>query len=208
MNLQMTLFEDQPKQIKKQTNRLDLVGQKFGHLSVLRFNEVRGNYTYWDCKCDCGNLKTVKGTDLKNNTITSCGCIRKKYASKTETWETRAIGEKFNQLTVIEYIGKNKGGKFLFKCLCDCGQITTADISALQSGGKKSCGCGLQKFRESGTTKLDMAGKEFGYLTAIEPSGKSRAGDIIWRCKCVCGNEVFKKASSLKFHATTLHCGC
>ena len=33
----------------------------------------------------------------------------------------------------------------------------------------------------------DIAGKQFGYLTAIEPTGEKHRKDFIWRCKCQCG---------------------
>ena len=38
-------------------NVINLVGLKFGRLSVLKQNEIRGNTRQirWDCICDCGN---------------------------------------------------------------------------------------------------------------------------------------------------------
>ena len=36
------------------SKRLDLVGQKFGRLTVVKFSHVRDSRTYWLCKCDCG----------------------------------------------------------------------------------------------------------------------------------------------------------
>jgi hypothetical protein len=45
-------------------------------------------------------------------------------------------GQKFNRWTVIEFI---KTG--FWKCICDCGTERIKCISALKSGGSKSCGC-------------------------------------------------------------------
>lgn len=52
----------------------------------------------------------------------------------------------------------------------------------------------------------DITGQRFGRLTAIEPIGKTKAGNIIWRCKCDCGNE--KNVSTKFLGRDTLSCGC
>ena len=53
----------------------------------------------------------------------------------------------------------------------------------------------------------DIAGKQFGYLTAIEPTGEKYRKDYIWRCRCKCGNEVELPATRL-LTGNTLSCGC
>lgn len=50
-------------------------------------------------------------------------------------------GHRFGRLTVIEYVGKNNQNRAIWKCLCDCGNETTARSDALKSGDKQSCGC-------------------------------------------------------------------
>ena len=133
----------------------------------------------------------------------------KKYPVKVKkpTKKETLIGQKFNQLTVVEYIGKDKHNKFLFRCLCDCGNETTATSSGLEFGRKKSCGCLAKEYRGSGARKLDLTGNVFGMLTVVGECGKTRAGDIIWLCKCECGGEVKKKATYLSAGLAT-HCGC
>lgn len=56
---------------------IDLTGQKFGRLTLLRFVEKRKSRAFWLCKCDCGNEKIVGVPNLKNGGIKSCGCLRK-----------------------------------------------------------------------------------------------------------------------------------
>lgn len=51
------------------------------------------------------------------------------------------IGQKFNRLTVIEFSHIDKWRGACWKCLCDCGNETVLQWSALKSGGTKSCGC-------------------------------------------------------------------
>ena len=52
------------------------------------------------------------------------------------------IGEKFNKLTVLDKTDKRtKEGSIIYKCKCECGNITFATSRDLKSGHKKSCGC-------------------------------------------------------------------
>ena len=50
------------------------------------------------------------------------------------------INHKFGRLTVISQ-EKSKGGKTIWKCLCDCGNITTVTSTNLTCGKINSCGC-------------------------------------------------------------------
>lgn len=50
-------------------------------------------------------------------------------------------GDKFGELTVISLAGKDKHGKQLYLCKCNCGNETLARNYYLKSGRKKSCGC-------------------------------------------------------------------
>ena len=65
-------------EITSALNLIDISGQKFGKLTVIkRANDV-GNVATWLCQCDCGNTIIVQGSNLKNGHTTSCGCIRSK----------------------------------------------------------------------------------------------------------------------------------
>ena len=55
----------------------DLTGNRFGKLVVLEQDKTKeSRQSYWICKCDCGNIKSVCGTSLKSGKQISCGCIR------------------------------------------------------------------------------------------------------------------------------------
>ena len=54
---------------------------------------------------------------------------------------------------------------------------------------------------------LDLQGKRFGKLIAIEIVGKDKSRNILWRCKCDCGNDVIVKACDLK-RGHCKSCGC
>ena len=54
------------------------------------------------------------------------------------------IGNKYNRLTLISYIGfvkYNSGGHHIYLCKCECGNETKSSYSSLTSGKAKSCGC-------------------------------------------------------------------
>ena len=67
--------------IKKQQSE-QLIGKKFGKLTVLQRSEKKGNSgeLYWICQCDCGNIVEVRGHSLKrkdSNRTVSCGCFHR-----------------------------------------------------------------------------------------------------------------------------------
>lgn len=48
--------------------------------------------------------------------------------------------QRFGKLKVIERV-KNRKQKVVWKCICDCGNITEVRTTDLRSGNTKSCGC-------------------------------------------------------------------
>lgn len=54
---------------------------------------------------------------------------------------------------------------------------------------------------------IDLTGKKFGRLTAIEPIGKTKSGQIKWRCLCDCGKETIVTYWHL-MDGHTKSCGC
>lgn len=61
----------------------DLTGKRFGRLTVIcqaedYVNPTTGvHYAQWKCLCDCGNIKIVNASKLKNGWTQSCGCLQK-----------------------------------------------------------------------------------------------------------------------------------
>lgn len=60
--------------------RLELTGQRFGRLSVLRLVPGPGK-SRWECRCDCGKDTIIAGSQLRARTK-SCGCLHKEIASR------------------------------------------------------------------------------------------------------------------------------
>lgn len=98
---------DRIREAKQNSPYVDhLEGQRFGKLIVISKNyELTSQYNtvYWNCLCDCGKEKAVRGANLKRkdiNRTVSCGCYH------------RSIGEVeiFNLLTEnnIDFIDQYK----------------------------------------------------------------------------------------------------
>ena len=66
---------------------------------------------------------------------------------------------------------------------------------------------GLSEIRFNRGKGKDISGREFGFITAIEPTDKRDRKDIVWRCRCRCGTELELPATRLILN-NTLSCGC
>ena len=62
---------------------IDITGQRFGRLTVLKFDRQDSFRQYmWTCKCDCGNVVSIRGYSLRSGNTQSCGCIQKETTIK------------------------------------------------------------------------------------------------------------------------------
>lgn len=89
----------------------DYVGQKFGKLKVVSFNSrlcyKNTTQILWNCECECGNVITVRQSNLLSGNTLSCGC------------ENRSHGETI----IYNYLKDNKLSfkeQYRFEDCCDC----------------------------------------------------------------------------------------
>ena len=132
------------KEMIKLPKLIDLTGQKFGRLTVLHLDiETTSKQKRWICQCDCGNIKSIQGSNLKSGLTQSCGCLHKEKATNS------FIGQRFGKLTVLKDSGKrtNKRG-IIWQCQCDCGNICEIAGTNLQQKYTFSCGCLKQSHGE------------------------------------------------------------
>ncbi len=131
-----------PLPTKRRRTFRDLAGRRFGKLVALRQAWItRRGETYWLCRCDCGNEKTVNGSKLIRGQVRSCACLRSKTIN--------LLGRRFGRLVVTAFSGKGKvknKARALWQCRCDCGGTSVVVSSNLLSGNTISCGCGHRKF--------------------------------------------------------------
>lgn len=124
----------------------NLIGQKFGRLTVLEETNKRNSQgsVVWKCKCDCGNIvyKTTTSLTRKRGTK-SCGCYNRDMSTLKNT--KNIVGKKYGLLTVVAQAPKPENSKYKsswWYCDCDCGSKNVlADAGHLKGGHKKSCGC-------------------------------------------------------------------
>lgn len=92
---------------QKKSTLIDLTGEDFGYLHVIKRDLSRGigheQDAYWICKClNCGAIKSIRGFSLRNGMSKSCGCI-KSYGEE----KIAQILEKNNIYFQREYIFKD-----------------------------------------------------------------------------------------------------
>ena len=65
---------------------IDLTGQRFGKLTILaKQGSTKNKKTLWLCLCDCSNIVTIQGDNLKAGITQSCGCLQKELATIKHT---------------------------------------------------------------------------------------------------------------------------
>lgn len=193
-------------------NFVDLTGQQFGHLTVLRqienYVSSGGNsFVQYECKCDCGNIKNVTALKLRSGHTKSCG--------KCGIFDRHIdlIGRKFDRLTVLtdagEYTYPDGSHDTRWLCKCDCGrEIIIRGNSLKQASFGHMCEyCRRHKRNDW----LDMVGRRSGRLVVV-----SRADDVYtkthtvkdrWNCLCDCGREIVVDGTRIR-HQYTKSCGC
>jgi hypothetical protein len=68
------------------TKFIDLTGQRFGKLLVIKRGPNKTKHSKWICKCNCGNEVNVFGFSLKSGGSLSCGCNSRKITSNHPHW--------------------------------------------------------------------------------------------------------------------------
>ncbi len=152
----------------------DLVGQRFGKLTVLSKAREEDRVTYWKCLCDCGNESIVDVYRLIKGETKSCGCLRHKPAYNAKNF----TGMKFGLLTVVERLERYRGNETFYRCLCECGREKIVRSGNLTSGHTRSCGVLNHKRKDFNELNVehDDNKKNYSVYRHISPSGKSYIG--------------------------------
>jgi hypothetical protein len=62
-------------------NFVDLIGKRFGRLTVTKRLKVKW-VTVWLCRCSCGEITKVFGSNLRSGHTQSCGCLTKEITAQ------------------------------------------------------------------------------------------------------------------------------
>ena len=119
---------------------IDLTGKTFGEWEVLQYL----GSCEWECKCSCGEVRAVNGSNLRSGRSQRCGIC----SGREQPME----GRRFGRLTVLRrgesqrYTspdGKSRYTRVMWVCKCSCGNPDEVIVSGdhLRNQGTKSCGC-------------------------------------------------------------------
>ena len=167
---------------------IDLIGQKYGNLTVIGRAPNRGKHVYWQCKCDCGDIKEIRSQHLREGTIKTC----------THCNANSIVGKTFGNWKVLRATDKKFETYILYECKCiKCGNIALKTSTFLKQEHKFCDNC----------RSNDISNQRFGNLIAIQRMGSDHNHHSIWKCKCDCGNDIIVTYGHL-INGDTKSCGC
>lgn len=208
-------------------NRMDLVGQVFGNdehwIEVLseapaKVSKAGNRARRYNCRCKCGREFIARQSNIISGHTTSCGQGACRHSGKKRK---NVVGMRFgNDINWVEVIEdaeshRQPNGKVrrMVKCICCCGNEFTTYLESLTAGLCISCGCSRKAAGER--KRFDLTGMRFGdesqWVDAIEIDGyyiaPNGAKQIMWKCRCKCGN-IFSTIGSNLTSGRTTSCGC
>jgi len=182
----------------------DLRNQKYYSLTPLYRTNNQEKRTMWVCKCDCGNIVSVRSDSIQNGNTKGCGCLHSESTRQIGYKNRRDLtNQRFGKLLVLSY-ADNKNGHACWNCLCDCGKMVIVSSTSLIEGNTTSCGC-YQREISGELNFKDLTNQRFGKLVVLYLVSREH-GNVIWHCKCDCGVEKDIKSSYLLNGLKS--CGC
>ncbi|MGS1095841.1 hypothetical protein ACVCNR_14785 [Aquamicrobium terrae] len=77
------LARPNPGRTNPRPRRADLIGQKFGRLTVLRrAGKTSNGEATWACRCECGGDKEATTYNLRCGLTKSCGCLHREVTAE------------------------------------------------------------------------------------------------------------------------------
>lgn len=173
----------------------------------------------WICRCECGTIKSIRGTELRNGNSKSCGCISRELKRIDMTgWKMWEHGVPDSHIIVLnEFHNEDYPNQIFWNCLCTlCGKSFIDNGKGIKTGNKKSCGCLNAKATIERNSKKGCQIKEgykFSSLTVLKDLGfrKQESRDKNWRwslCQCDCGSAPIEVPNALLISGHKKSCGC
>lgn len=169
----------------------DLIGKKVNKLTILSYvgkNGLKKDKHMYNCLCDCGKEKVIRGRFVLSGKVKSCTACNE-----------IPIGSRFGQLTVVSVSNRYKSGSS-YECLCECGKTKVLHGTLLRNGKARTCGCSKTKFIKIGA--------RFSKLVVLERVVSDEWDCPKYRCKCDCGNECLRVYFELERKDGEKSCGC
>ncbi len=150
------------KCVQKGNESIDMIGMKFGKLTVISKSVKRNKrgITFWNCLCSCGNNKEICRSELKNKITNSCGCLKIEYQN-----DSRNLDSAFQRL-----LRTYKKGALNRKYIFD---LEESDFRKLTSSDCRYCGSEPKQIVYAGRKKdekycykyngIDRINNDIGY---------------------------------------------
>lgn len=141
----------------------DLMGQKFGYLSVESPGTRRElGKTFWWCRCErCNGTAEVERRNLLSGKTLSCGCLKRDNHIASLVDET---GNVYGRLTIAGMASERSSNRsVMWNAICACGVIKKVSANTLRFGRVNSCGCtALKEMGEKVRERHEKKRKETG----------------------------------------------
>lgn len=112
--------------------------------------------------------------------------------------------QRFGRLTAVEPTAKRRRNAVVWVCRCDCGRLEERSQQDLCDRGADACRVCSRAAHPKAA--LDLTGRRFGHLVAVERAGLNRHRQPLWRCDCDCGEGRAVEAYRLN-DGRTVNCG-
>ena len=107
--------------------------------------------------------------------------------------------QRFGRLTVQYPTEKRKNGCVVWHCVCDCGNEIEVSSNNLRKRAVRSCGCYFKEQSSLIHKKSIPIGTVINELTVLEElSERTKAGAILYKCECSCGNTTIIEGRELR----------
>ena len=161
------------------SKKIDIINQKFNHLTVLE--DLGGGKVL--CQCDCENKTVLEcyKKNVKSGRQKSCGCASRKKGVEY------IVGQQFGNWVVLQELGY---GKVLCECQCKDKTVRELYKKAVVNGQTKSCGCMRatncnDTKQQTGSNITKYKDQTFGEWTVIDRIPNT----MKLLCRCSCGVE-------------------
>ena len=168
-------------------NVINLIGKKFGRLTVISLSKDRGNFGQykWNCVCDCGKKHLVTGESLRANKSKSCGCLlhEARYAKNDNTDRVVALLK-----LLYSPLKKRHKKKFLIQTIISFNEFKILSFS-------KCFYCGVKpinkledvryepKYKKLGKIKVTDTVIYFNGIDRIDSTKGYESGNVLPCCK-------------------------
>lgn len=143
-------------------------GERYGRYTLVERAASRKGATYWVCQCDCGTVKEVQLSHLRNGTTQSCGC----YRDEVKGQQSLKHGHWTNGKASLTYVSWQD---------MKLRVLSPNDVAYHNYGGKGVTIC--DRWLESFEAFLEDLGERPSKkhtLDRIDPNGNYEPGNVKW----------------------------